>query len=112
MDESKGYPKYQYSVFLKNGRDQQFVVRADTHTELQVAITNLLTVIKTVESLHEVSPAISHEMRKDFCEMHQKEMKERTTKNGGRYYDHRKKEVIDGNDVWFACNGHDWKRQD
>lgn len=28
------YPKFQWSVFVKNGRDQQYVVRADTADEL------------------------------------------------------------------------------
>ncbi len=28
------YPKYQYSVFMKNGRDEQLVIRANTFEEL------------------------------------------------------------------------------
>ena len=27
--EDKAYPKFQWSIFVKNGRDQQFVVRAN-----------------------------------------------------------------------------------
>lgn len=32
--EDKSYPKYQYSIFLKNGRDEQLVIRADSFDEL------------------------------------------------------------------------------
>jgi hypothetical protein len=38
-DES--YPKYQYSVFMKNGRDEQLVIRADTFEELMELKKNI-----------------------------------------------------------------------
>lgn len=41
MDDNKGYPKYQYSVFIKNGRDQQIVVRADTIDEFTKEIKEI-----------------------------------------------------------------------
>ena len=31
--EDKGFPKYQYSVFVKNGRDGQYVVRSNSLDE-------------------------------------------------------------------------------
>ncbi len=34
---NKAYPKFQYSVFLKNGRDEQLVIRADDFEELAEA---------------------------------------------------------------------------
>ena len=33
-DNNYNYPSFQWSVFVKNGRDQQYVVRADTAEEL------------------------------------------------------------------------------
>ena len=41
MEDIKGYPKYQYSVFTKNGRDEQLVIRADTFEELKEAKLNI-----------------------------------------------------------------------
>ena len=41
------------------------------------------------------------ENRKDWCSIHNKQMKERTAQNGGHYFDHRWQE----NGEWQRCNG-------
>lgn len=37
----KEYPKYQYSIFLKNGKDEQLVIRSDSFEELVEAKKNI-----------------------------------------------------------------------
>ena len=52
------YPKYQYSVFLKNGRDEQVVIRADDFEEfkkLKVDIDMILEKRKAEEKVITVS---------------------------------------------------------
>ena len=41
MEDNKGYPAYQYSVFLKNGRDEQIVIRADDFIEFMELKKNI-----------------------------------------------------------------------
>lgn len=41
MEEAKSYPKYQYSVFLKNGKDAQVVVRADEFEEFKKLVEDI-----------------------------------------------------------------------
>jgi len=41
-----------------------------------------------------------------YCELHKIEMKERTSPNGGHYYDHRHKNP---DDTWEKCNGTGYK---
>lgn len=47
---SESYPKFQYSVFLKNGRDQQIVIRTETFDELLEAKRQVNTILEKVES--------------------------------------------------------------
>lgn len=39
--EDKSYPKYQYSVFLKNGKDAQVVVRSDEFNDFKQLIAEI-----------------------------------------------------------------------
>lgn len=55
MDES--YPKYQYSVFTKNGRDEQLVIRADTFEELIEAKKNIDKILAKKDAAHETTQA-------------------------------------------------------
>jgi hypothetical protein len=56
MDDFKGYPIFQYSVFIKNGKDAQFVIRANTYDEFISAkkdldkILNAMGAHETTES--------------------------------------------------------------
>jgi len=43
------YPKYQYSIFLKNGRDEQIVIRAESFTELKEAKKNVNLILDKVK---------------------------------------------------------------
>ena len=45
MEDKINYPKFQWSVFVKNGRDQQYVVRADTAEELFAGQKDILAKI-------------------------------------------------------------------
>lgn len=45
MNEEKGYPKFQWSIFVKNGKEQQFVIRADTIEEFKQAKQDILSLI-------------------------------------------------------------------
>ena len=48
---------------------------------------------------------------KTYCSEHNIEMKSRTDRTGTEHwYDHRKKEVVDGEDVWYWCRGNGWKQ--
>lgn len=57
--EEKGYPKIQWSIFIKNGKDQQIVVRADTVEEFKTLRTQVMGVIGelVVESSPVSTPA-------------------------------------------------------
>lgn len=44
-EEFKGYPKFQWSIFVKNGKDQQFVIRAETIEEFKKAKSDVLALI-------------------------------------------------------------------
>lgn len=42
---NEGFPKFQWSIFLPNGKDQQFVVRANTIEDLKTARNEVMAVI-------------------------------------------------------------------
>lgn len=50
-NDIKGYPKFQWSVFTRNGKDEQFVIRADTWEDLEFGKTKVLAELgkKTLE---------------------------------------------------------------
>ena len=50
----KGFPKFQYSIFLKNGRDEQLVIRADTFEELMEAKKDINKILEKVEEKADV----------------------------------------------------------
>ena len=47
------YPKYQYSIFLKNKRDEQLVIRVDTWSEFKKAKENVNKILDKVETKDE-----------------------------------------------------------
>ncbi len=47
---SESYPKYQYSVFLKNGRDEQIVIRTETFNDLLEAKKDVNKILEKVEA--------------------------------------------------------------
>jgi hypothetical protein len=49
MEDNKGYPAYQYSVFLKNGRDEQIVIRADDFIEFMELKKNINLILDKTE---------------------------------------------------------------
>lgn len=56
--EDKMFPKYQYSVFLKNGRDEQIVIRANDLDEFLKAKENVNKILEKVEQkIEEKTPA-------------------------------------------------------
>jgi len=52
-EKKRSYPVYQYSIFTKNGRDEQLVIRADTFEELIEAKRNIDKILEK----REVAPA-------------------------------------------------------
>lgn len=109
----EGFPKYQYSVFLKNGRDQQLVIRANTFEELVEAKKNVDKILevseKNTETLAKEFVANTPEVApsEHFCALHSKEMKIRSNPRDPKltWYDHRQK---DG-EQWQQCSGNGWK---
>lgn len=57
-----GYPKYQYSVFLKGSRDEQIVIRADDWEEFKALKTNVDAIVDKhkEEALESRSEAQKH----------------------------------------------------
>jgi len=67
-----GYPKYQYSIFLKDGKDEQIVIRADDFDELIEAkkdIDKILEKRQKDESVKDPDPEWIQETRagKPLC---------------------------------------------
>lgn len=58
-NDTPTYNKLQWSVFVKNGRDQQYVVRADTIDELKKLRNEVLAIVgeDTIENQPTVKPA-------------------------------------------------------
>jgi hypothetical protein len=91
MDEGmKGYPKYQYSVFLRNGRDEQIVIRSDNFDEFLTQKANVNKILDKVEQPAEGKPAPAPTAAKEpskLCPEHGVPMfdgvsKTKTTPNG------------------------------
>lgn len=47
------FPKYQYSVFLKNGRDEQLVIRSNSFEDLMEQKKNINKILEKVEGTPE-----------------------------------------------------------
>ena len=100
--------KFQWMVFSPD-RLQQWVVRADTEEDFIegiLLVQNLVcdTLLEHVKEKNAVEGTVSEqepEVQADQCPIHNKPMKQRTSKNGGHYYDHRWQ--VDN--VWHVCNG-------
>lgn len=54
------YPKYQYSVFLKNGRDEQVVIRANDFKEFLELKANVNKILEKVEQRVETPAATTN----------------------------------------------------
>lgn|SRR3990167_6839866 len=50
MDSTREYPKYQYSVFLRNSRDEQIVIRTETFEDLLEAKREINKILDKVET--------------------------------------------------------------
>ncbi len=70
---SNHYPRYQYSIFLKNGKDEQMVIRADSFEELVESKKNIDKILEKRE------PAQSSSQK---CSMCGKDMVKRDGKYG------------------------------
>ena len=81
MDDNKGYPAYQYSVFLKNGRDEQIVIRADDFIEFMELKKNVDIIL---EKRATATPATSEPIKSNIptCPYHNKPMTLREGKFG------------------------------
>ncbi len=116
--EEKGYPKFQWSVFVKNGKDTQYVVRSDSFEEFVAMKTQVLAevardliasganVAHSVQTQPVAQPSEPVNMSAPRCAMHGTPMKERQAKNGGIFWDHREKDEAG---EWRQCNGTGWK---
>jgi len=59
MDDFAGYPKYQYSVFLKNGRDEQIVIRTNDWDEFLGLKKNVNKILQKVEEKKTIEEAFT-----------------------------------------------------
>lgn len=100
MEETKGYPKYQYSIFLKNGKDSQLVVREDDFTRFTKAILEIQQLVESNKQENVPAQAMSL----NNCPVHKVEMKPKINKaDGSTFYSHARQRA-DGNG-WEYCNG-------
>lgn len=90
--------KYQWSLFVDPNKNEQFVIRCDDPTEFLAAM-QLVQGLLSQRPVQETEP--EPEIPADQCPLHNVTMKERKSKNGGHWYDHRWQE----NNVWHICNG-------
>lgn len=103
------FPRFQYSYFLDNG--DQIVVRgsaveewAAEVAEAQAKYPKPNSVNPVVHSQTPTNGVQKHVVRKDYCNLHNKEMKERISKAGRPYNAHYKKTGED----WDTCFGKGW----
>lgn len=104
--EDKGYPKYQYSIFLKNGKDSQMVVRADDFEEFKGLIKNIQSLIDSNRQEHaEEVPVrdVNETKAEGFCSKHNKEMKQYTNEKGSWYSHAQPDKRSQGK--WEYCSG-------
>lgn len=80
--EDKMFPKYQYSVFLKNGRDEQIVIRANTFEELLEAKKNVNKILEKVEAKPEVTQSPTTQVNKPTMTVEQFENRTNCEKCG------------------------------
>ncbi len=60
MEEQTGYPRYQWSIFVKNGKDQQFVVRANDITEFKQLLSDVKALIgEEIVNPTQVAPVVA-----------------------------------------------------
>jgi hypothetical protein len=111
-ERMKGYPKYQYSVFIKNGKDQQLVIRTETFEELVEAKKNIDMILeKSQETTEKLAtefvktPAVSSPEDTVMCVMHGEKMPMRISKAGNAYWKHSRKV----GENWESCFGKGWK---
>lgn len=99
------YPKYQYSYFLDNGA--QVVVRGEDKVEWYDDVESAMKLFPTkqenVTSRSTTAPQ-KPIVRKDYCNIHNKDMKERISKAGKPYNAHYKKVGQE----WDTCFGKGW----
>lgn len=57
-DSTRSYPRYQYSTFNKNGKEEQFVIRADTYEEFLDEKRNIDKILEKKEAASAIKPAV------------------------------------------------------
>jgi len=94
---NKSYSKFQYSVFLRNGREEQMVIRADDWDDFLEAKKKIDLVLKKrkKEEVQAVStpqtPQAPQEPAKSrWCSVHEAVMTQSISKKTGKpYFSHR-----------------------
>jgi len=103
-------PKVQWSKFSPD-RSEQYVIRVDTYSELEELRAFVLKDIPKSKAFPEDEGPIATPPEKvqakanDFCEVHNKQMKQRTSPDGATFYSHAQKV----GDNWQYCSGKGWK---
>ena len=111
MDDFKQYPKFQWSKFLNGGRDEQYVVRAETWEDLKEQIEQVkadVEVKKETEDPAWINEPQTNEVKR--CLVHDVAMKKHSKINEGGeeevWYSHGVKNSK-GMFVW--CSGQGFK---
>lgn len=112
-DQNLGFCRYQWSIFTRNGKDEQYVVRANDIESFKLEIANIktflhlddkVTTTPLTDSIKQTEEVSANPM---YCKVHKwqngpVEMKERVAKSGAKWYDHRRQNE---NDEWETCKG-------
>ena len=85
------YPRFQYSAFTKNGRDEQFVIRADSWAEFIELKKQLDTILaKKANLAPQAATAPQTQGLTAMCKVHNVEMKQGWSKTKNKpYWSHR-----------------------
>jgi len=98
------FPKYQYSVFISNGQDEQIVIRADNFKEFKTLKRNVDVILKKRGVGCQDKSHCSANEEPAICPIHNVVMKPRKGKYG-LFYSHSKR-LSDGS--WAYCSGKGW----
>lgn len=112
-------PKYQLSRFLDANRNEQIVVRSDNLDEFIQMVGEMDELYpkgqanegkqatpRNTQADEAIAEAEGELESKTVCDLHGKEMKFRSSRDGTfTWYDHRKKE----GETWYECKGSGWK---
>lgn len=97
----KSYPKYQYSLFLKNSREEQVVIRADNWEDFLDAKKNVDKIVGKREAESQPTPPpyvadapapVQAPAQQGFCNTHNVPMAQAISKKTGKPYWYHKNE--------------------